>query len=168
MDERIIQGQALGLKAVKPSPLADAEVNPQPLPCEDPEQDLKIYPRWEYPERRDPKWGEVTKQGLIVGRGAKQRVVPPDEVYKLATMGCPDLEIAEWFGIDDQTLRYNFKQYLAKARSHLKQRLRQAQIRTALDGNATLLIWLGKNMLGQSDNPLNSEDSKPLPWNEEE
>jgi len=56
------------------------------LPSEQPEQDLDKYPRWEYPERRDPKWGEVTKKGLIIGRGARQKIVPPDEVYKLATM----------------------------------------------------------------------------------
>ena len=49
------------------------------LPSETPEQDLTNYPRWEYPERRDPKWGEVTKKGLIIGRGARQKVVPPDE-----------------------------------------------------------------------------------------
>ena len=32
-----------------------------------------------------------------------------------------------------------------------KSSLRRAQIRTALKGNATLLIWLGKTMLGQRD-----------------
>lgn len=133
------------------------------LPSEPPEQNSEI-PTWEYEERKDPKWGEVTKKGLIIGRGRSQRVIPPDEVYKLATMGCPDREIAEWFGVNEDTLRYNFKSFLTKARAHLKQRLRQAQLRTALEGNATMLIWLGKNMLGQSDNPHNSEDEKPLPW----
>lgn len=136
----------------------------QPIASEDPVQDLDKYPKWEYPERLDPKWGEVTRQGLIVGRGKNQKVVPPDEVYKLATMGCPDREIAEWFDVSEATLRYNFSSYLIKARAHLKQRLRQAQLRTAIEGNPTMLIWLGKNMLGQSDNPVNTEDSKPLPW----
>jgi len=134
------------------------------LPCEEPEQDLSTYPRWEYPERRDPKWGEVTKRGLIVGRGARQRVVPPDEVYKLATLGCPDREIAQWFDISESTLRYNFSSFLAKARMHLHQRLRQAQLRVALDGNPTMLIWLGKQLLAQSENPLNRDDDKILPW----
>lgn len=136
----------------------------QPIASEDPIQDLENYPKWEYPERLDPKWGEVTRRGLVVGRGKSQRVVPPDEVYKLATMGCPDREIAEWFDVSESTLRYNFSSYLIKARSHLKQRLRQAQLRTAIEGNPTMLIWLGKNLLGQSDNPINTEDSKPLPW----
>ena len=133
------------------------------MPSEAPEQSPD-YPKWEYEERKDPKWGEVTRQGLIIGRGKSQRVVPPDEVYKLATMGCPDREIAEWFGVNEDTLRYNFKSYLTKARAHLKQRLRQAQLRTAIEGNPTMLVWLGKNMLGQSDNPYNDDDNKPLPW----
>lgn len=134
------------------------------IPSEDPIQNLDVYPKWEYPERRDPKWGEVTKKGLIVGRAPKQRVVPPDEVYKLATMGCPDREIAEWFDISESTLRYNFSSYLTKARAQLNQRLRQAQLRVALEGNPTMLIWLGKQMLGQSENPYKTDDDKILPW----
>lgn len=138
------------------------------LYSEEPEQDLEKYPRWEYPERKDPKWGEVTRRGLIVGRGKSQRVVPPDDVYKLATMGCPDREIAEWFEISESTLRYNFSSYLTKARAQLKQRLRQAQLRVAFEGNPTMLVWLGKNILGQQDTPYNSEANQPLPWTENE
>jgi hypothetical protein len=40
-------------------------------------------------------------------------------------------------------------------------------LQTALSGNATLLIWLGKNILLQSDNPTNTVDTKPLPWTDE-
>ena len=136
------------------------------LPSEDPEQNLEIYPRWEYPERRDPKWGEVTKKGLIVGRGARQKVVPPDDVYRLATMGCTDRDIAEWFDISESTLRYNFSSYLTKGRAQLKQRLRQAQLKAAFDGNSALLIWLGKQYLGQSDQPTNNDDNRVLPWSD--
>lgn len=32
-------------------------------------------------------------------------------------------------------------------------RLRKAQIKAALNGNSTMLVWLGKNRLGQSDSP---------------
>lgn len=136
------------------------------LPSDPPIQDLDKYPRWDYPERKDPKWGEVTRRGLIVGRGRGQRIIPPDDVYKLATMGCPDREIAEWFDVSESTLRYNFSSYLTKARAQLKQKLRQAQLRTAFEGNPTMLVWLGKNILGQSDTPLNSEANQPLPWTE--
>jgi len=134
------------------------------LPSQEPEQDLTKYPKWEYKERRDPKWGEVTKQGLVVGRGKTQRVVPPDEVWKLAEIGMTDREIAEWFMIKEDTLRYNFADYLTKGRAGMKRRLRAVQLSTALSGNATLLIWLGKQYLGQTDSPINTEDDKILPW----
>ena len=139
----------------------------QDLPSQPPEQDLTKYPRWEYKERKDPRWGEITKQGLIVGRGATQRVVPPDEVYRLAEIGCTDREIAEWFIIKEDTLRYNFAEYLTKGRAGMKRRLRAVQLSTALGGNATLLIWLGKQYLGQTDSPINSDENQPLPWTDE-
>jgi len=134
-------------------------------PLDEPHQDLTKYPKWEYPQRKDPKWGEVTKQGLVVGR--EKRVVPPDEVYKLAELGCTNKEIAEWFMIKEDTLNYNFCDYLTKARAGMKRRLRSVQLATALAGNATLLIWLGKQYLGQSDTPSNSQDQEALPWNDE-
>jgi hypothetical protein len=136
------------------------------LPSEEPHQDLTKVPKWEYKERRDPKWGQVTKDGLVVGRGKTQRVVPPDEVWKLAEIGMTDREIAEWFMIKEDTLRYNFAEYLTKGRAGMKRRLRAVQISTALGGNATLLIWLGKQYLGQTDSPMMANDDKVLPWND--
>ena len=112
-----------------------------------------------------PQWGEKIVAGMIVGRN--QIVVPPQEVEDLAQIGCSDRDIAEWFGITESTLRYNFSDYLVKGRSGLKQTLRRAQLKTALSGNATLLIWLGKNILLQSDNPTNTVDTKPLPWTDD-
>jgi len=79
-------------------------------------------------------------------------------------MGCTMEEMADWFQVNRETLKYNFSDYIAKGREELKRRLRTAQIKTALDGNATLLIWLGKQYLGQQDNPTNNEDNQPLPW----
>lgn len=126
------------------------------------------YPTWLYPERREPQWGTVTKEGLVVGRGPNKKVIPPDEVYKLASLGCSVTEMSDWFGVSQSTLKYNFSEYIKQGKEHIKNKLRDAQIKTALSGNATMLIWLGKNMLGQSDNPMNAEDSAPLPWTDEE
>lgn len=36
----------------------------------------------------------------------------------------------------------------------MRMRQRRAQIRLAMDGNATMLIWLGKQYLGPADAPL--------------
>lgn len=119
------------------------------------------------PEKgKNRKTGTKEVEGVIVGRDKK--VIPPSEVYKLAQIGCKDTEICEWLGIDGNTLRYNFSVELTKGRESLKQSLRQAQIRLALSGNAVMLIWLGKNLLGQSDNPVDSEANAPLPWSDDD
>jgi hypothetical protein len=101
-------------------------------------------------------------EGQVVGRN--RVIVPKDEVFKLAQIGCKNQEIADWFGVDENTLTYNFSEELLKGRENLKQSLRRAQLKLALSGNATMLIWLGKNILGQSDNPTNTSDQEPLPW----
>ena len=108
------------------------------------------------------KTATKTVEGVVVGRDKK--VIPADEVYKLAQIGCKDTEISEWFGINSDTLRYNFKVELLKGRESLKHSLRRAQIEVALKGNSVMLIWLGKNLLGQSDAPLEQSDNLPLPW----
>lgn len=113
---------------------------------------------------RPKKIVEATYKGIEVGRGENKRVVDPREVRKLAALGMKNSEISEWLEIDDSTLAYNFKQELIKGRSQLNQSLRQAQITLALSGNAVMLIWLGKNILGQSDNPNDSGANAPLPW----
>lgn len=109
---------------------------------------------------------EGTYLGIEVGRDKK--VIDPKEVEKLASIGMKISEMAEWFEVDDSTLNYNFKREIAKGKHNLHSSLRQAQIRLALSGNATMLIWLGKNILGQSENPVNSEANTPLPWSDDE
>jgi hypothetical protein len=116
----------------------------------------------EYAERLNPKEGVKEVTGIIVGRDKK--VIPPDEVFKLAAIGCKDAEIADWFGIKEDALRYNFAVQLLTGRENLKQSLRRSQLRLALSGNATMLIWLGKNILGQSEQGLANQGSEPLPW----
>jgi hypothetical protein len=127
-------------------------------------------------EPRDPsKTGNKPKQlvavevwGYEVGRGRNKRVVVPKDVYELAVIGCNDREIARWFDMNEETLRYNFKDIMLKGREDLKHTLRRAMIKNALGGNAALQIFLAKNFLGMSDNPIDSEENKPLPWRDEE
>ena len=115
---------------------------------------------------KERKTGTKVVEGVVVGRD--QKVIPPEEVYKLAQIGCKDTEIADWFGVDSNTLRYNFSVELLKGREALKQSLRRAQLTVALNGNPTMLIWLGKQYLGQSENTLETNENQILPWNMEE
>jgi hypothetical protein len=127
--------------------------------------DIPTFKKKTGPKPKDLVTVEVT--GYEVGRGPTKKVVFDADVYKLAAMGCNDREIARWFDINEDTLRNNFSDIIAKGREELKQSLRRAQIKLALGGNATMLIWLGKNILGQSENPLDSEANAPLPWTDD-
>jgi hypothetical protein len=122
-----------------------------------PEEDLR--------KRKEPKTGEKTVEGRVVGRDKK--VIPPEEVFKLAVIGCKDTEIADWFGIDNNTLRYNFSVELLKGRESMKISLRRAMWNNALGNNNTVMqIFLSKNFLGFSDNGFVSSE-EPLPWTDD-
>ena len=110
---------------------------------------------------------EGTILGKIVGRDKK--LVPPDEVEKLAALGCRDNEIANFFGIKDDTLRNNFADNLIKGRENLKITLRRAMLNNACSNmNAAVQIFLAKNILGMSDQGQDSADKQPLPWSDDE
>lgn len=110
----------------------------------------------------------VEVYGYEVGRGRTRRVVNPDDVYRLAQLGLNDREIAIWFDIKEDTLRYNFADIMQKGREELKITLRRAMLKNAFSGNAALQIFLAKNILGMSDSPHTTDDTKVLPWNDGE
>ncbi len=120
-------------------------------------------------KKTGPKPKELV-EGTILGKviGRDKKIVPPGQVEELASLGCKDHEIANFFGIDENTLRYNFSVELIKGRENMKISLRRAQLKLALSGNATMLIWLGKNILGQSESPFDAEANSPLPWDSQE
>lgn len=110
---------------------------------------------------------EGTIVGLPVGRDKK--VIPPDQVYELAALGCRDTEIANFFGLAETTLRYNFSAELTKGREELKITLRRSMLKNAtVNMHAAVQIFLAKNILGMSDSPVDSESHQPLPWVESE
>lgn len=115
--------------------------------------------------RKHPVLGSAIKPGLVVGRGENKTVIPPDEVEKLAQLHCSSEEIAAFFGVPSQTLVANFGDIIQKARAEMKVALRRSQIKLALDGNCTMLIWLGKQYLNQSDKVV---EEKPEALNAEE
>ena len=114
--------------------------------------------------RKHPRTGDLDVEGIWVGTGKTRKLINPEIVWVMAEVGCPDSEIAEWLGITESTFKFNFSGYASKARLQLKQKLRRAQIQTALSGQPTMLVWLGKNILSQSDNPMSNPELQPLPW----
>lgn len=87
-----------------------------------------------------------------------------DQFDKLCGLQCTLLEIASYFNCSDDTIErrvkevhgVNFAVYFAQKRGNGKIALRRKQYEAALAGNVTLLIWLGKQYLGQSDKQENT------------
>ena len=106
------------------------------------------------------------KMGIAVGRDKTH--IDPEEVEKLAALGVTTLEMSDFFGIHESTLKYNFKRELTKGRSQLKITLRRSMLQNAHNMNASVQIFLAKNLLGMADQPVNQVDDNVLPWVEAE
>ena len=94
----------------------------------------------------------------------KKYNIDTEEVYKLASYGCSNVEIADFYGCDESLIRKSFSESLLKGRAKGKIRLRQLQWKSAEKGNVTMQIFLGKNILGQQDKIETSELDEPLVW----
>lgn len=91
----------------------------------------------------------------------KNKIVSETErIEKLASCGLNNKEIADALGYDDSTLKLHFENNLTKGRANLKEKLKRKQISVALQGNVVMLIWLGKQYLGQADKTEESGEYK--------
>lgn len=98
--------------------------------------------------------------------GAPKKEIKQEAFEALCAIQCTQEEICAVLGVTDKTLNrwcretygQNFSGVFRKKRLNGKASLRRAQYQTAMKGNSSMLIWLGKQWLGQSDNP-NSIDN---------
>ena len=81
----------------------------------------------------------------------KKYDIDTDKVEQLAGFGCTNTEIGAFFGCSTDLIEKSYSEYLVKGREKGKIRLRQLQWRAAEKGSHTMLIWLGKQVLGQSE-----------------
>lgn len=87
------------------------------------------------------------------GPGRPKAKIKGEDVYKLASIGCTLNEIADFHSVDVNTIRRRFKKELVKGKANLKLRLRKSQLTKGVEKlDTTMLIWLGKQMLNQTDN----------------
>src|SRR5438094_10320688 len=78
------------------------------------------------------------------------------ELEKLCGLQCTDEELAAWFNVTTRTIerkRKNAKFAEVMNRGKAKGRIsvRRQQMKLLEAGNATMGVWLGKNILGQVD-----------------
>ena len=82
-----------------------------------------------------------------------------EDFEKCCQMQCTQEEIAGWFEIDEETLVTRVTEHYHKPYSEVYKKysangkcsLRRRQFRRAANGDRVMMIWLGKQYLGQSD-----------------
>ena len=92
-------------------------------------------------------------------KGRPKKILTEDAlklIENLARIMCTDEEIASILGCcrdvfynDDNAELY--RQAIEKGKANGKQSLRRKQYEVAMKGNSSMLIWLGKQWLGQTD-----------------
>ena len=105
---------------------------------------------------------------MITGRPKKELDYPT--VEKLCGICATETEIANWFDMTIQTLNekckenygMTFLEVYKRYSDEGKMSIRRKQYQLALDGDRTMLIWLGKNMLGQKDSPMIDQSNNTL------
>jgi hypothetical protein len=78
------------------------------------------------------------------------------ELERLSAMQCTDEEIAAWFKVTTRTIerrRKNraFGEVMDRGKAKGRISVRRMQMKLLEQGNATMGVWLGKQILGQTD-----------------
>jgi hypothetical protein len=97
------------------------------------------------------------------GPGRPKAKIDPEHVKALAGAGCTVEEIAEFLSVNKKTLERRFLIVMESGRLRRNVSLRRKQMELAMRGDKTMLIWLGKQCLGQSDRTqLTGKDDGPV------
>lgn len=91
-----------------------------------------------------------------------RKEVDAEMLFRLASVGLTTAEIAAVLEVSPDTLERNYKEDMAEGKEKCKASIRRKQFELAMAGNPTMLVWLGKNLLGQTDKLPGSSADAPL------
>ena len=95
--------------------------------------------------------------GQRPGAGRKPVKIDLEQLEKLCALQCTDAEIAAWFHISVRTIenrrgkQRTFGEAMERGRGKGRISVRRHQMKLLEAGNATMAVWLGKQLLGQRD-----------------
>lgn len=100
-------------------------------------------------------------------KGRKRIELDREQIQRLASIQCTLKEMAYIMNTSIDTLRRNYLDDIELGKATGRLQLRRAQWRNAVEkDNVTMQIWLGKNILNQTDQPVDEDSSQILPWND--
>ena len=98
------------------------------------------------------------------GAGRPRIIVDLEILKNLASIGCPDYEIASVLNISARTLHRNYAeiidQYKEKGKASLRKKMWDKAVKK---DNTNMQIWLSKNYLGMKDRTQTESIVEPLP-----
>tara|TARA_R110002050_G_scaffold137518_1_gene261119 strand:- start:1430 stop:1786 length:357 start_codon:yes stop_codon:yes gene_type:complete len=99
-------------------------------------------------------------------KGGRPRIELDETVLaNLASLQCTNKEIAFVMGVSVDTLARHYSDIIAVGSAQGKIKLRRAMFRNATEkDNAVMQIWLSKNLLNMTDQPVSDESNVVLPW----
>ena len=98
------------------------------------------------------------------GAGRPKIVVDIEILKNLASIGCPDYEIASVLNISAKTLKRNYADIIDQSKEKGKASLRKKMFDKAIKkDNTHMQIWLSKNYLGMKDRTQTESIVEPLP-----
>ena len=109
---------------------------------------------------------KIKSNKTIKRQGAgRPRIVVDIEILKnLASIGCPDYEIASVLNISAKTLKRNYadiiEQFKEKGKASLRKKMWDKAVKK---DNTHMQIWLSKNYLGMKDRTQTESIVEPLP-----
>ena len=79
-----------------------------------------------------------------------------NELERLCVIQATDEEIAAWFSVSTRTierrrLEPEFAEVMTRGKARGRISVRRMQMKMLEEGNATMGVWLGKQILGQAD-----------------
>ena len=98
------------------------------------------------------------------GAGRPKIIVDLEILKNLASIGCPDYEIASVLNVSARTLKRNYAEIIEQFREKGKASLRKKMWDKAVKkDNTNMQIWLSKNYLGMKDRTQTESIVEPLP-----
>ena len=98
------------------------------------------------------------------GAGRPKIIVDTEILKNLASIGCPDYEIASVLNVSARTLNRNYAEIIDQFREKGKASLRKKMWDKAVKKDNTMMqIWLSKNYLGMKDRTQTETITEPLP-----
>ena len=98
------------------------------------------------------------------GAGRPKIIVDIEILKNLASIGCPDYEIASVLNVSARTLNRNYAEIIDQFREKGKASLRKKMWDKAVKkDNTNMQIWLSKNYLGMKDRTQTETITEPLP-----